>query len=283
MSDLETRDDRVDSEQAAPVARRDARKKTGPLRILISGLAALALALGLLVAGNAPTAEAKAKYVPKSFQKSHRGDTSVKVRYLQLRLADAGVLKKKYVTGYFGPITSKAVKNFRGSVGMKRGKGKKITKKSWKKLVKKTGKVKIPGSGGGGGGKPKGAKEKLPKTCLRGDRVLCISKNTNTMYYLNNNKIKHRMSARFGCASSPTRNGNWTLFRKVRHEVSYLYGSKMPYSMYFSGGQAVHYSSDFAARGYNGCSHGCVNIRSKKGIAKVYKKMRVGDRIVVFG
>jgi hypothetical protein len=32
--------------------------------------------------------------------------------------------------------------------------------------------------------------------------------------------------------------------------------------MFFGGGQAVHYSPDFAARGYNGASHGCVTLRS---------------------
>ena len=56
----------------------------------------------------------------------------------------------------------------------------------------------------------------------------------------------------------------------------------MPFSMFFSGGQAVHYSSDFAARGYAGCSHGCVNIRSKKTLAWIYAKIRVGDRVVVY-
>ena len=29
----------------------------------------------------------------------------------------------------------------------------------------------------------------------------------------------------------------------------------MPYAMFFSGGQAVHYLPAFAARGYNGASH----------------------------
>ena len=56
----------------------------------------------------------------------------------------------------------------------------------------------------------------------------------------------------------------------------------MPYAMFFNGGQAVHYSSDFAARGYNGCSHGCVNVRNKSSIAWVFDQIRVGDRVVVY-
>ena len=56
----------------------------------------------------------------------------------------------------------------------------------------------------------------------------------------------------------------------------------MPFSMFFSGGQAVHYSSDFAARGYAGCSHGCVNIRKKSTIRWVFARIHVGDRVVVY-
>jgi lipoprotein-anchoring transpeptidase ErfK/SrfK len=64
--------------------------------------------------------------------------------------------------------------------------------------------------------------------------------------------------------------------------VSTIYHSPMPYSMFFSGGQAVHYSSDFARRGYYGCSHGCVNIRNWSKIAWIYQRIRVGDKVVVY-
>jgi lipoprotein-anchoring transpeptidase ErfK/SrfK len=56
----------------------------------------------------------------------------------------------------------------------------------------------------------------------------------------------------------------------------------MPYSMFFDGGQAVHYSSDFAAVGYAGASHGCVNIRDYDGVAHLYDQVRVGDTVVVY-
>ena len=70
---------------------------------------------------------------------------------------------------------------------------------------------------------------------------------------------------RFGSEYTPTREGVFSVFQKNRDWTSTLYGSKMPYSMFFSGGQAVHYSSDFAARGYSGASHGCVNVRDLGG------------------
>ena len=113
-------------------------------------------------------------------------------------------------------------------------------------------------------------------------RVLCISKNQRRMAYMINGVIQDTVSVRFGSELTPTRNGNWTLFRKSRNHVSSLYGSKMPFSMFFSGGQAVHYSSDFAARGYNGSSHGCVNVRDYGALEAMFNSIRVGDRVVVY-
>ena len=64
--------------------------------------------------------------------------------------------------------------------------------------------------------------------------------------------------------------------------MSQLYDSAMPFAMFFSGGQAVHYSSDFAARGYAGASHGCVNVRDYDGVAWLYDQVQVGDEVVVY-
>jgi lipoprotein-anchoring transpeptidase ErfK/SrfK len=64
--------------------------------------------------------------------------------------------------------------------------------------------------------------------------------------------------------------------------VSNEYGSAMPYAMFFSGGQAVHYSSDFAANGYDGASHGCVNVRDRGAVAAMYDQVRIGDKVVVY-
>ena len=37
-----------------------------------------------------------------------------------------------------------------------------------------------------------------------------------------------------------------------------------------------------AARGYAGCSHGCVNIRDRTTLKWVYARIRLGDRVVVY-
>lgn len=122
---------------------------------------------------------------------------------------------------------------------------------------------------------------RLDSRCMTG-RVLCISKNQRRMAYVINGTIQDTVSVRFGSELTPTRNGNWTLFRKSRDHVSSLYGSAMPFSMFFSGGQAVHYSADFKARGYNGSSHGCVNVRDYGALKAMYESIKVGDRVVVY-
>ena len=96
--------------------------------------------------------------------------------------------------------------------------------------------------------------------------------------------IKKTFDARFGnVAKYPTRNGSFKVYWKSRDHVSSLYHTAMPFAMFFSGGQAVHYSADFAARGYNGSSHGCVNIRDYSGIKKLFDQVRVGDKVIVYG
>jgi lipoprotein-anchoring transpeptidase ErfK/SrfK len=52
--------------------------------------------------------------------------------------------------------------------------------------------------------------------------------------------------------------------------------------MFFSGGQAVHYSPDFAANGYNGASHGCVNVRDRAVVAWLFDQVRIGDKVIVY-
>ena len=44
----------------------------------------------------------------------------------------------------------------------------------------------------------------------------------------------------------------------------------------------MHNSPDFAARGYNGASHGCVNVRNLAGIRTLFAQVRVGDKVIVY-
>ena len=57
------------------------------------------------------------------------------------------------------------------------------------------------------------------------------------------------LDTRFGGNGYVTREGQFSVYRKSRDHVSTIYDTSMPFAMFFSGGQAVHYSPDFAATG----------------------------------
>jgi peptidoglycan hydrolase-like protein with peptidoglycan-binding domain len=123
----------------------------------------------------------------------------------------------------------------------------------------------------------------LDPRCLTG-RVMCVDKTSRTLRWVVDGKVELTMAARFGSTvnNTPTREGLFHVSYMNADHVSKLYGSAMPYAMFFSGGQAVHYSSDFAAVGYNGASHGCVNIKDYDGIQWLFSQVRIGDAVVVY-
>lgn len=121
----------------------------------------------------------------------------------------------------------------------------------------------------------------IDQRCMTG-RVLCINKSSNKLNWVVDGQVLKTLDVRFGSELTPTREGVFTLYWKSRNHVSSIYHTPMPYAMFFSGGQAVHYSSDFAARGYNGASHGCVNVRDKAGVIWVFDQSREGDKVVVY-
>lgn len=122
---------------------------------------------------------------------------------------------------------------------------------------------------------------RLDSRCLVG-HVICIDKTSQTLRWVVGGRVLKTLDVRFGAEYTRTREGLFHVDSKDATHVSTLYGSAMPYSMFFSGGQAVHYSSDFAARGYAGASHGCVNVRDYAGIRWLFSQAQVGDRVVVY-
>lgn len=202
-----------------------------------------------------------------------RGDSGSGVRELQARLRQVAWLFDG-PTGTYDDLTERAVKGFQGKRGLPAtGRTDTVT---WQRLLAMTHE---PGKGELYlmGGQPAGAPD--PR-CLTG-RVLCIDKTSRTLRWMVGGRTLSTMSVRFGTQYTPTREGVFTVYWKSRHHVSTLYDSPMPYAMFFSGGQAVHYSYDFAARGYAGGSHGCVNVRDEAAIAQLFAQVRVGDKVVV--
>ncbi|MET7655486.1 L,D-transpeptidase family protein [Streptomyces sp. NPDC005486] len=202
-----------------------------------------------------------------------RGDTGPDVRELQARLRQVAWLFEG-PTGTYGDLTEQAVKGFQGKRGLPRtGKTDTVT---WQRLL---GMTHEPGEWELYlmGGQPAAAPD---ARCLSG-RVLCIDKTTRTLRWMIDGRTLTTVSVRFGSQYTPTREGVFHVYWKSRDHVSTLYDSPMPYAMFFSGGQAVHYSSDFAARGYAGASHGCVNVRDEAAIAGLFAQVRNGDKVVV--
>lgn len=206
------------------------------------------------------------------------GSTGVPVRDLQARLKQIGWWSGD-TTDAYGPATTTAVRAFQG-----------------KRSIPTTGEVdqrttdllttmtRTPTSDELDNVRPApatGTAAGLDQRCLTG-RVLCISKASRTLTWVVDGQAQRAMAVRFGSENNPTREGEFSVDRKNREWTSTLYGSKMPYSMFFSGGEAVHYSSDFAARGYAGASHGCVNVRDLAGLAALFDEVNVGDKVVVY-
>ncbi|MFF8917990.1 L,D-transpeptidase family protein [Streptomyces sp. NPDC015032] len=203
------------------------------------------------------------------------GSQGKQVRELQARLRQIGHFDRS-PTGYYGTLTAAAVRSFQGKRGLSTtGRTDTVT---WQRLLGMTH-------------EPTAAELNPPTTvpvakpdkrCMTG-RVLCLSKNSRTLSWMIDGRVVSSMDVRFGSQYTPTREGTFSVYWKSRHHVSTIYHTAMPYAMFFSGGQAVHYSADFAARGYNGASHGCVNVRDEGKIASLFAQVKTGDKVVVHG
>ncbi|GAB6985237.1 L,D-transpeptidase family protein [Nocardioides pyridinolyticus] len=201
------------------------------------------------------------------------GDRGTGVRDLQARLAQLDWFNTD-VTGTYGEVTTAAVRGFQDKRGLP-ATGE-VDQRTLDRLHAMTTAPTVaelhnrenqPGA--------------LDPRCRTG-RVLCVDKTTQTLRWVVDGEVLRTVDVRFGSASTPTREGLFHVYLKSRDHVSKLYGSSMPFAMFFSGGQAVHYSPDFAAVGYAGASHGCVNVRDHETVAALFDEVEVGDAVVVY-
>jgi lipoprotein-anchoring transpeptidase ErfK/SrfK len=202
------------------------------------------------------------------------GDESDQIRDLQARLRQLKLLSTA-PTGFYGSKTTAAVKTFQSQHGL--GATGSVDEATWQKVQGLTK-------------KPTDDELRPPTTnevdapdprCMQG-RVMCISKESRTLAWMIDGKVVSTMDVRFGSENTPTREGLFEVGWKAKDWTSTIYHTAMPYSMFFSEGQAVHYSSDFAARGYAGASHGCVNVRDKAKLSALFDQVKVGDKVVVY-
>lgn len=214
-----------------------------------------------------------------------QGASSDRVKELQARLKQIGWFSGE-VTGFYGPTTRASVSGFQGKRELAVTGA--VDQATWDKLVGMTRKPTAdelsnkPKSQSTKAGSSSGKKaEGLPAACMSG-RVICISKRSNKLWWVNNGVVQLAMDARFGTSEFRTREGTFSVQWKSRDHVSNLYHTAMPYALFFSGGQAVHFSPDFAARGYRGGSHGCVNLRDRGGAQTLFNQAKVGDKVYVY-
>ncbi|MGH3489844.1 MAG: L,D-transpeptidase family protein [Actinopolymorphaceae bacterium] len=227
-----------------------------------------------------PTATAKPTSTPKPKPPAlmELEDRSDDVRELEARLHQLDWLATEWVDGYYGTTTREGVNGFQARRGLPRLGY--VDAATWDRLVAMThtptrDELYPPKPA------PPSNASALDSRCTTG-RAICVDKSTRTLRWVVDGNVRLTMDVRFGCQSSPTREGAFTVRAKVRDGYSHFYDTRMPFSLFFSGHQAVHYSDDFAARGYNGCSHGCVNVRSWDTLSQLFGEARVGDKVIVY-
>ncbi len=199
--------------------------------------------------------------VPKFVHTFGAGATGALVSDVQRRLAFTGLPVK--VTGQYDPATVLAVRRFQTKQSYQRTG--RVDLRTYRRLAAVT---------------RRGAD--LDPRCAVTGAVLCIDKSQEVLRYLVGGKLLMLVDVRFGSAELPTREGLFSVFYKSRYHVSNLFHTPMPYAMFFSGGQAVHYSRYFAAVGYNGHSHGCVNVRDLAAVQRLFEEVQVGTRVVIY-
>lgn len=178
---------------------------------------------------------------------------------LRRRLTEAGMQP-----GGTPESTAAAVRRFQAKFGLP------VTgtagPRTWAKLRER------PAKGGG-----------LDPRCAVPGKVICIDKSLRLVRAVEDGAVLSSYDARFGRVGMRTREGSFRVQSKSRSHMSSIYRTRMPFALFFSGGQAVHYSPDFARNGYSGASHGCVNLRSVAGAQRLFDWAPVGTAVVVLG
>ncbi|MFG2310680.1 L,D-transpeptidase family protein [Streptomyces sp. NPDC048566] len=251
----------------------DASGRTVPPVRIEGSLAPAETSDGKPAAGDRKSAPAATRPAPARVLWS-RGDRGDDVRSAQARLHQVAWLITP-PTGTYDDRTVAAVKGFQRKRGL--ADTGRLDAVTWQRLK---GMTHDPAAWElyPYGGQPAAAPD--PR-CMTG-RVLCVSKTSRTLRWMIDGRTVSEMDVRFGSQYTPTREGVFTVYFKSRHHVSTLFDTAMPYAMFFSGGQAVHYSADFAARGYYGASHGCVNVRDERKVSALFAQVRTGDKVVVY-
>jgi len=221
---------------------------THPLlaRILAAATAVPALALALTTLSLAPAQAAPDLTQPFTREPVQRGDVDADpyniehVYEVQIRLRRLGYLAAS-PNGSFGPQTEQAVKAFQRDLGV-RVTGR-VGARTWGPLIRRS----------------TFGRRTVPAQCKRDGWHVCYDRKRHQASLYRDGALYNSWLVRGGGYDSQTRTGDFEVqWRSKNHRSRTYGGAPMPYSQFFSGGQALH-GSRLMMNPYVGHSHGCVN------------------------
>lgn len=159
---------------------------------------------------------------------------------LQYRLKWRGIFTAA-PTGYYGPVTKVAVLEFQRRNGL-RTTGV-VGARTWRPLIRRT----VRG------------RDEVPPYCFRGGWRACYDRSRHQVNLYRSGVLWNSWLVRGGAYDTPTRTGRFEVYyRDIDHVSTQFDDAPMPYSQFFSGGQALH-GSRLMMDPFVGHSHGCVN------------------------
>lgn len=158
---------------------------------------------------------------------------------LQYRLSWLGYFKAT-PTGYYGDITKAAVVAYQKKIGVKATGV--VRYRTWRPLIEST----VRG------------RDAVPPSCKRHGWHACYDRSLHQVSLYHKGSLLNSWLVRGGAADTPTRKGKFLVYWRDIDHYSSLYDAPMPYSQFFSGGQALH-GSRLMMNPFVGHSHGCVN------------------------
>ena len=221
-------------------------KRTPLVRLLASVTTATLVTVGLVGVGAAPALAAPDLSQPFTREPVERGDADTDtyniehVYEVQIRLRRLGYLAA-VPNGAFGSQTEDAVKRFQRARGL-RPTGR-VDAQTWAPLISRS----TFGQG------------ELPGVCTRAGWHVCYDRPRHQASLYHDGMLYNSWLVRGGGYDTQTRVGNYEVQWRDEDHTSRTYGgAPMPYSQFFSGGQALH-GSRYMMSPYEGHSHGCVN------------------------
>ena len=158
---------------------------------------------------------------------------------LQYRLRWLGLFEAT-PTGYYGDITKASVVAFQKKIGVKANGV--VRQNTWRPLLQRT----VRGQ------------DAVPASCKRHGWHACYDRSLHQVNLYHRGKLLNSWLVRGGGSDTPTRLGKFLVYWRDIDHVSSVYDTPMPYSQFFSGGQALH-GSRLMMDPFVGHSHGCVN------------------------